>query len=624
MGKSDKTKSGSGPKVSVSSTQHSQISAQAQNTTNARAGNNGNSGATVPNNGCMNGQPGLSHGNVQGNVQGQQFYQSYNQGHQTQIQSQPGNYQFDISNSSNQGYGQQNFDIGYVNHVMNPQNVQNMSNRAQQPIGQIANVSPAMPSMPNYTQLSGNQHSPGMQSYNGTNGMSSSQGESSNSLQQIVQQMQQMNSTFLSRLDLIDQKVSKLDLIERDVSFTRTDVCKLKQENTELKQKVDDMEKTCITISSMFDDLKAKSSEAETDVYDLRNMNSKLQDEMSKLENKHSKMSEDLLEIKCRAMQENLLFFGIAEAPKGENDNSEMKLRDFLETELGEPDKIQTIKFDRVHRLGRPQFDSSIGRIKCRPIVAKFENYTDREYVRKAGIELNKRRCGYSIREHFPPEIEERRKLLYPVMRHYAKDDTNRVKLIRDKLYINGELYTTDQDVRTRDTVKNQKESINNRYHGQQSDRRYARPKQNRSRPAPQSDSANSGPLLNTVNRFQSLQEYSGTPEVLTGKQKARSPLMDETELKKRFCNEAPNLDLDIVNSDDAQSVTHETEPSSIPNEEMDFEDIAAVTDLRSNEQLSDAEGEKSNKNEQILPTNNQTDPVPEQAPANTQNTTVG
>ena len=272
----------------------------------------------------------------------------------------------------------------------------------------------------------------------------------------------------------------------------------------------------------------------------------------------------------------------------------------------------------------RPQFDSSIGRIKCRPIVAKFENYTDREYVRKAGIELNKRRCGYSIREHFPPEIEERRKSLYPVMRYYAKDDTNRVKLIRDKLYINGELYTTDQDVTTRDTVKNRSGPINNSYSGQQSDRRYVRPKQNRSRPAPQSDSANSGPLLTTANRFQPLQDYSGTPEVLTGKQKARSPLMDETELKKRFCNEASNLDLDIINSDDTQSVTHETESSSIQNEEMEFENIAAVTELKSNEQLSDTEREKSNKNEQILPTNNQTDPVPEQVPVNTQNSTMG
>ena len=70
--------------------------------------------------------------------------------------------------------------------------------------------------------------------------------------------------------------------------------------------------------------------------------------------------------------------------------------------------------------------------------------------------------------------------------------------------------------------------------------------------------------------------------------------------------------------------MTHETESSSIQNEEMEFENIAAVTELKSNEQLSDTEREKSNKNEQILPTNNQTDPVPEQVPVNTQNSTMG
>ena len=63
---------------------------------------------------------------------------------------------------------------------------------------------------------------------------------------------------------------------------------------------------------------------------------------------------------------------------------------------------------------------------------------------------------------------------------------------------------------------------------------------------------------------------------------------MDEMELKKRFCNEASSLDLDIIGSDDAQSVTHKTEPSSIQNEEMEFENIATVTEFRSNEQLSD------------------------------------
>ena len=138
-------------------------------------------------------------------------------------------------------------------------------------------------------------------------------------------------------------------------------------------------------------------------------------------------------------MQENLLFFGIAEASLEENDYTETNLRDFLATELKAPnDRIQRIVFDRVHRIGRPHTDPSTRRVKPRPVVAKFENYTDRESIRKTGIEVNKQRTGFSIREHFPPEIEERHKTLYPVMRSFAKDERNRNVFVRDKLYING------------------------------------------------------------------------------------------------------------------------------------------------------------------------------------------
>ena len=62
--------------------------------------------------------------------------------------------------------------------------------------------------------------------------------------------------------------------------------------------------------------------------------------------------------------------------------------------------------------------------------------------IRIAGKDLNEKKNGFSIREQFPPEIEAKRKLLYPVMRSYLKDPRNRVALVRDKLYINGKLYT--------------------------------------------------------------------------------------------------------------------------------------------------------------------------------------
>ncbi|MCW4343356.1 MAG: hypothetical protein N0E48_08350, partial [Candidatus Thiodiazotropha endolucinida] len=148
-------------------------------------------------------------------------------------------------------------------------------------------------------------------------------------------------------------------------------------------------------------------------------------------------------------MQTNLVFYGLAEAPKGDTENCEHKLRDFLRNELDFDDQetVNNIVFDRVHRLGRPRRDQDAN---PRPIVARFERYRDRELIREAGKRLNDKNNGYNIREQFPQEIEIRRKQLYPVMRHYLRDRNNRVVLVRDKLYINGELYKREEESQNR------------------------------------------------------------------------------------------------------------------------------------------------------------------------------
>ena len=69
--------------------------------------------------------------------------------------------------------------------------------------------------------------------------------------------------------------------------------------------------------------------------------------------------------------------------------------------------------------------------------VCRFENYKDKEYVRMAApMALAGKR--YSVREQFPPEIEEKRKLLYPIAKRARENKNNIVKLVRDKLYVNG------------------------------------------------------------------------------------------------------------------------------------------------------------------------------------------
>lgn len=75
-----------------------------------------------------------------------------------------------------------------------------------------------------------------------------------------------------------------------------------------------------------------------------------------------------------------------------------------------------------------------------RKIVAKFSYFKDREYIR---INAAKRLKGSKVyaNEQFPPEIEEKRRKLYPVQRQ-AKKDNKRVQLVRDVLYIDGKEYT--------------------------------------------------------------------------------------------------------------------------------------------------------------------------------------
>ena len=107
-------------------------------------------------------------------------------------------------------------------------------------------------------------------------------------------------------------------------------------------------------------------------------------------------------------------------------------------------------KFDRVHILGRPSYHQPYPRT----IIAWFESFEDREHVRAAASKslVDKR---YGVREQFPPEIEQKRKLLYPIAERACLSRMNTVRLVRDKLYVNAITLKMSQKA-TVDTDKNQ------------------------------------------------------------------------------------------------------------------------------------------------------------------------
>lgn len=347
----------------------------------------------------------------------------------------------------------------------------------------------------------------------------------------LFDMVNQMNASFLNRLESIDRKMSRLDPIEREINLVRDDITSIKKDNSELSRKVNEMEKTCETISSLFDSSKQNSDKINVDIKNIQKENSLLKEEIESINSKYTKVQDELLDLKTRSMQENLLLFGLSEPSRDQEENVEFKVRDFLKNELEVTEqRVDEIVFDRVHRLGRPRPQTSAN---PRPIVVKFEKYTDREYIRKAGIALNEKRNGYSIREQYPKEIEDKRKSLYPIMRRLKQDPNNRVSLVRDKLYINGSLYTgpVPGSIQTY-TASNNDGPINsqpNLTSRSRQTRQQLRAQRNHS------VSRERDILLN--NPFQLLQDDdSFTTDRQYGKRKANSPLTEETENKK--CND--------------------------------------------------------------------------------------
>ena len=269
----------------------------------------------------------------------------------------------------------------------------------------------------------------------------------------IVSMIEQMNNNFCSRLSNIETSLTKLTTIEREVAFVRSDVYQLQTDNTNLSRRMSEVEKSCQLISSCFDESKTLHINLQKEMSELKKQNSVLTDKIKSNFASNESLSNELSELKARSMQQNLLFFGICEPPNKEKEYIEPKIKDFMkhELDLEDPSIVDSIVFDRIHRLGRP---NNTPGANPRPVVARFERYKDREVIREAAKDLNSKRNGYSIREQYPPEMEAKRRLLYPVMRQMQQNSQNRVALVRDKLFVNNDLYTVHKNETGDLTVK--------------------------------------------------------------------------------------------------------------------------------------------------------------------------
>ena len=239
------------------------------------------------------------------------------------------------------------------------------------------------------------------------------------------------------RMTNIEAQINELSSLNRKVAETTRTVKNINKEVDSKKSKINDYEQTVQFYNNICDS--------------ILNTNTDLKDRLLSLEQAQVTNDEKMVDLQWRNMRENLIFSGIPESQlgRGEYEDCESLIKCFIREQMR---VTKEIEFDRAHRIGRFRQDQRYPR----PIVAKFTCYKDKEIVRQAAPRTLLG-TNYSVNEQFPAEIEERRKQLYAVAKNARRDPNNRVRLVRDKLFINGKEYNHG-------AINNQTQSSLNNY----------------------------------------------------------------------------------------------------------------------------------------------------------------
>ena len=179
-------------------------------------------------------------------------------------------------------------------------------------------------------------------------------------------------------------------------------------------------------------DTVAKLSKLNDTVQTISNQMTVLQNENQKLYNENQILHERLIRLECHQRRQNVVFEGIAEV-NGETDKDCM--RKVLENIKSIPNVSKSIKLSRCHRVG-PYREGQVRSIKCH-----VHWFGDKVQLFKGRKQLKN---GVTIHDDYPPEIEERRRILKPIMKKALTMDTykNNTYLNVDRLIINSVSYT--------------------------------------------------------------------------------------------------------------------------------------------------------------------------------------
>ena len=389
-------------------------------------------------------------------------------------------------------------------------------------------------------------------------------------------------NTQSSRMTSIEEQLQEMRGMQRNVNQMQISMSDMSRDINAVKGQMNEYDSSIQYYNEKYEDILKDQSEADKELEHLTSKVNQLQASYNSLQSQQINTESKVIDLQCRSMCENLIFSGInehiIEAKNGKMyENSEQVLRNFLRDEM---DIVQPIQFDRVHRLGAPRNSET----EPRPIIAKFERYKDKEYVKmQAPNKLKGKRFG--VNEQYPKEVEEVRKTLYGEMKRAKRNPQNRVKLIRDKLFVNN------VQVNPRETSK----YVNNsrpEYGPEQSYRktRYSANTNDRTNKTrvfyPRTYESRQNPT--TANRYEYLTHDDSEPRTPLldttnsrsgcGKKKAVSPLEEENLIKRqreqKESEHTDNNSVMSVQSDQSDDVLS----SEIPNTQVTLSDHHTCT----------------------------------------------
>ncbi|KAH9375203.1 hypothetical protein HPB48_017135 [Haemaphysalis longicornis] len=174
-----------------------------------------------------------------------------------------------------------------------------------------------------------------------------------------------------------------------------------------------------------------------------------LKDTTERLSSALEKQQEKLVALEDRMRRNNFVVFGIAETEKETSEELEKKVVvEVLKKKLGV--NLKTI--ERMHKVGKPHHNKSAEEpSRPRPAILKLYDYKEKEKVFNSCGKL--KGSGISVGDDYSKETLNKRKLLWKSALK-EKDEGSRVRLNRDRLTVDNNVYVWDYSKNSRVRIR--------------------------------------------------------------------------------------------------------------------------------------------------------------------------